>query len=91
MLRTLELKPSRQKSYWGRAYVEETDDSYTLLSYGRPVIRINKSQDWYVYKLWNSYSRTTMLHINDFLMQHNKRKMCKKLWCAIRPNLPLMW
>lgn len=64
-----ELKPvwSKQKSFYGKAMVEEDENFFTTLySYGVPIVRIGGN---YVTALWEGWSAATGRHINDFLWQ----------------------
>lgn len=56
----------RQKSFHGKAHVQNLDNGDTLLiSYDTPVCAVDSEGN--VKKLWDGYSATTMRHINAFL------------------------
>ncbi len=76
-----ELKPTRQKSYYGKAIVAHDMNGTTLYSYGTPVIRIDN--DCTVHRLWGGYSATTMKHINDFISALHVEGGGKKWWDAL--------
>ncbi len=65
-----ELIPTQQKSFYGKAKVEEINGTKTLYSYGAPIIRINA--DGTLDKLWYGWSRTTGRHIQAFCWINKK-------------------
>lgn len=66
MNKTYELKPNnRQKSFYGKAVViEKENGDIELKSYNTIVARVHEGK---FERLWDSYSATTMKHINAFL------------------------
>lgn len=60
-----DLSATTQKSYYGKAKVIVTEKARYLLSYDTIVCCV--SFDGHFIKLWNEWSRTTSLHINDFM------------------------
>jgi len=64
--RIFELRATRQKSYYGKANVIElSNGNKFLMSYTTIVCMIDSAG--IVKRFWDSYSATTMKHINDFL------------------------
>lgn len=65
-MKTFELKPTNnRKSFYGKAKVIEKDNGdIELKSYDTIVARIRNG---HFERLWDSYSATTMNHINSFL------------------------
>lgn len=60
-----ELKPTtRQKSFYGKAFVDVENGVKTLYSYETPIIRVLK--DGTFERLWDGWSATTGKHINAF-------------------------
>lgn len=66
MMNTYELKPTnRQKSFYGKAKViERANGDIELKSYDTIVARVHNGK---FERLWDSYSATTMKHINSFV------------------------
>lgn len=91
---TYELHPlfTNQKSFYGKANVVKAyngnDVCYALRSYDTVVVSVFVSADGtpFVKKLWNGYSKTTMRHINELLMQHGFLKLPARVWCAMEVN-----
>ena len=74
--RIVELRARTQKSFYGKAQIYYDDDLGTasLYSYGTFMVEI---LDGTVVKFnlnEYDYSRTTMKHVNDFLVQHGMDK-----------------
>lgn len=78
-----ELSPkySNQVSFYKKAYVIENGDYYELQSYNTIVLKMHKYTKKLI-PLWDGYSRTTMTHINEFLMQNGLPTMSKKEWLS---------
>ena len=85
-----ELKPYRssQKSYYGKAKVETVSRDnhvvgYVLYSYDTPVCAIDCFGCFT--RLWDSYSATTMKHINSFIgcVYPTHPSLGKKAWEAM--------
>lgn len=84
------LKPmhTNQKSFYGKAYVYEYDMSdwryYRLISYDSPVLNV-KVRDGvtYISKRCDSYSVTTLRHVNEFLKQLRFPALTAKQWRAL--------
>lgn len=71
----------KQKSYYGKAIVENFDNNKILYSYGTRILTINgKGQ---VIKNWSGWSATTAKHINSFLYANGKKTFNKKEWEAL--------
>ena len=87
-----ELNPiySSRKSFYGKAKIMTGQDDfgaavYTLVSYGTPVLAIRKMDgNYYVIRLWDSWSATTGRHVNEFALQILGRSLFKKEWDAMR-------
>lgn len=75
-----ELQATRQKSYYGKAFViEDNQGNKILQSYATQVAKIDKNGN--LQKLWNGYSHTTMEHIKDFCKLYNVEFAgTKKAW-----------
>ena len=87
---SFELVPlyTNQKSFYGKARVGVCVDSgegyYLLRSYDTNVVSVYvRGRTPYVKKLWNGYSRTTMRHVNELLMQLGFPKLSARVWCAM--------
>lgn len=84
------LEPLRtnQKSFYRKAYVYEYEMSdwkyYQLISYKTPVLNV-KVRDGVVYisRRWNSYSATTLRHVNEFLKQVGFPALSAKQWRSL--------
>ena len=76
----IELSPvDSRKSFYGKAKaVISADGSKTLYSYNTPILRL--TSDGKLEKLWNSYSATTMRHINSFCDTFGISGGGKKWW-----------
>ena len=81
-----ELRPiyDTQKSFYGKAQIEATENTVTLYSYGTTIMTYNKHND-NLTLIWGNWSRTTGRHINEFLRQYTaidgmtKKEYLKKL------------
>jgi hypothetical protein len=67
----LELKASKQVSYYGKALLQFENDSIELLSYLTNVASFNTSDKTLRIKAF--YSKTTLKHIKDFINFINER------------------
>ena len=75
-----ELKADRQKSYYGKATIVELSNVKYLKSYDTIVCYlVNNTLYW----SWDSYSKTTMNHINDFLKTYGIETLSKKEWESV--------
>lgn len=72
-----ELKPTNQKSFYGKANVITIGNVQYLKSYDTIVCYLVNNT---LYKTWNDYSATTMKHVNAFLESNNMSKLSKKEW-----------
>lgn len=87
-----ELKPQyiNQKSFYGKAQVFMTRDGndvfLSLRSYSTVVVSVyvDSRGTPFVKKLWDSYSATTMRHINELLMQQGFPKLSARVWRAMK-------
>ena len=83
------LKATFQKSYYGKAIVKDAlypkcARVYTLQSYETDVCQIIGSHGPTQFKrLWDGYSRTTMIHVNEFRWAHGMPALSKKQWEAL--------
>ena len=83
-----ELRPLyiNQKSFYGKAIVlvggDGDDVCYALRSYDTFVVAVRFCSGGVasVEKRWGSYSRTTMRHVNEFLMQLGFPKLSAHAW-----------
>lgn len=66
-----ELKPiyNHQKSFYGKAKTREYQDRIYLISYNTVVAYIDKTH-YVLHRLWGGYSKTTMIHVNEFCKQN---------------------
>lgn len=88
---TYELRPlcTNRKSFYGKANVvrayNSNDVCYCLRSYDTVVVSLFVGGDGipYVKKLWGGYSKTTMIHINELLMQQGFPKLSARAWRAM--------
>lgn len=80
---------TNQKSFYGKARVYAVEDGrdnyYTLHSYGTAVVSVYVGPDDipYMKRLWDSYSSTTMRHVNELLMQEDFPKLSARAWRAM--------
>ena len=84
------LEPSpelKQKSFYHKAYTEETDSTEVLFSYNIPVLAVNGNG---IFRLWGGYSKTSIIHIKAFLKKlypnMNTTQVNKKWWEAMPVN-----
>lgn len=77
------LKPTnRQKSFYGKANVIETETAYLLKSYETVVCSIDKATGAFT-RLWSDYSATTMRHINSFRETYGLHTINKAEWLSL--------
>lgn len=76
------LVATLQKSYYGKAKVRIENGVEILRSYDTDVFAYD-TINGNIMKLWNGYSKTTMNHINDFLLQHGFPTIGKKEWLSL--------
>ena len=82
-----DLAPAgRQKSYYGRAKVLNTDNGAYLMSYNTIVMYISDAGD--VVRLWDGWSATTAKHIDSFCRLNNVQSITKKEWLKMPVGLP---
>lgn len=85
----LELRPvySGQKSYHGKAKVIVEGGVRRLYSYDTAILEYHSGENGVcLKKLWDGYSPTTMMHINDFMYQLGFATMSKKEWLEWEVN-----
>lgn len=79
----LETVYDRRKSFYGKAYIEETEDDITLYSYCTPIIKVSDEK---ITALWNGWSMTTGRHIKEFFLQFYgipcNKKLFEKIQCG---------
>ena len=76
---TLPVVCDSRKSFYGKAYVIETDNGEKILqSYETEVCMIDASGTFA--RMWNGYSATTMRHVNNFLALFDIDGGGKKWW-----------
>lgn len=79
----VELKPSNQKSYYGKAKVIiMKNGSMFLKSYDTIVCGITNKGNFK--RFWNGYSVTTQNHIKDFRMLGGKQSINKREWEGLK-------
>ena len=84
IVKSLELKAISQKSFYKKAYVlEDEKGNLFLQSYDTIVCGIING---IFKKLWNGYSRTTLVHVNDFRKAHNMGTLYKKEWESLNTD-----
>lgn len=72
----LESIYSTQKSFYGKAFVTELNNGHKILtSYNTDVCELDENNN--IVEI-GYYSRTTVKHINEFLLQHGQKGMTKK-------------
>lgn len=71
----------KQKSFYGKAIVENFGNNKILYSYGTRILTINSKGQ--IIKSWSGWSATTAKHINSFLYANNKKTFSKKEWEAL--------
>ena len=78
-----ELKPLNinQKSFYGKATVDETEDGVTLYSYATPIVTIGGGK---ITAHWDGWSMTTGRHLNEFFLQMLWIPCNKKMWGRIQ-------
>ena len=93
-MKIYELKAMRQKSYYGKATVYESDTIVALKSYDTFVCYIDKTTGTF-YRTWDGYSATTAKHVDDFRRLNNLKPLDKKEWLNIEYTacnvLGLLW
>lgn len=70
----MELTPkfTDQKSFYGKATMEDQDDVTILYSYGTKVAMVEQLENGnFVAEVYNLQSPTTTNHVKEFLYQHN--------------------
>lgn len=79
-MRHEELKATLQKSYYKKAYVLKDGENLYLQSYNTIVCGLVEGK---FVRYWDSYSTTTMNHVNDFRIQHGLVRLRKMDWDKI--------
>ena len=79
---TTVLKAISQKSFYGKAKILMDDDFIILRSYNTDVLAIDRAKNTLV-RLWSGWSKTTSIHINDFLTQYGFKPINKKEWVTM--------
>lgn len=66
-----ELRPiyATQKSFYGKAKIEETEDAVTLYSYNTKILKYNRHTEELT-SLYDGWTQTTGRHINEFVKQY---------------------
>ncbi len=66
-----ELKPiyATQKSFYGKAQIEATEDAVTLYSYNTKILKYNRHTEELT-PLYDGWTQTTGRHINEFVKQY---------------------
>ena len=77
---------NRQKSYYGKAKIIESEKGFFLKSYDTQVCAMVPDPDTgeLIFKrLWSGYSNTTKNHVNSFRAMFGLDPLSKKEWLAI--------
>ena len=80
MIYELHARFDRNKSFYGKATIEEHGDNLTLLSYNTEILRYNQKTHkikWLTKSAWH-FTQTTNRHINEFLRQFTNEKAKSK-------------
>lgn len=87
-MKTYELKATRQKSYYGKAKILESDNVIALCSYDTIVCYIDKQTNEF-FRTWWGWSATTSKHVADFMRLNGLEPLCKKDWekLEVKPSL----
>lgn len=66
-----ELRPiyATQKSFYGKAKIEATENIVTLYSYGTAILKYNRRTEELT-PLYDGWTQTTGRHINEFVKQY---------------------
>ena len=81
-IRKYSLIPNdNHKSFYGKAVVREFEHGSVLMSYGTPVVAVDKSGK--IHRLWDGYSATTMRHVNAFMADMKILQGGKTWWTAL--------
>lgn len=81
------LKATRQKSYYGKAAVIDTDGKKSLRSYETIVCAFDPETGNFT-RLWGGWSRTTSNHVNDFRRLFGLPALSKKEWESLPVSGP---
>ena len=81
-MKRFELIATTQKSYYGKAYVEETNGKAILYSYNTIVCFIDLKTKAFS-RVWYSWSLTTSKHVDDFRKLYGLNKINKKAWLEL--------
>lgn len=83
MKTTKELKClyNNQKSFYGKAEVEQEENNVPLISYNIPIVNVNNGK---ITPLWNGWSATTNRHLKEFFKQFWDVDYNKKMWDKIQ-------
>ncbi len=82
-MRKFELIPQdRQKSYYGKAIVENCGTYYLLKSYNTPVCAYDTQTGKFT-RIWAGYSATTQKHICSFRTMLGLDRMGKQEWTSL--------
>lgn len=86
-LRTFDCPCYDRKSFYGKAKIHETENGYFLQSYNTIICYIDKPNgNAHFLKFWDSYSVTTMRHINSFLRFNGLSLGGKNWWTKLEKN-----
>ena len=87
MVNKIEIRPADgRKSFYGKAKMVQYDEYWAVISYGREVALMRKTDEGMVevVRLWMGYSHTTFRHINSAMsMLGASHRLCKKEWESI--------
>ena len=87
MVNKIEIRPADgRKSFYGKAKMVQYDEYWAVISYGKEVALIRKTEEGMVevVRLWMGYTHTTMRHIRGAInMMGASHYLCKKEWESI--------
>ena len=88
-MKKIKLNPHGiQKSFYGKAKIEDWGFIKILISYKTAVAYIDKNNK--LHRLWDDYSVTTMNHIKAFCMEYGIEYGGKKWWTELKvEKLPM--
>ena len=83
----IEIRPADgRKSFYGKAKMVQYDEYWAVISYGREVALVRKTEEGMVEltRIWMGYSHTTMRHINSAMsMLGASQKITQRQWESI--------
>lgn len=87
MVNKIEIRPSDgRKSFGHKAFMVQHDEYWAVISYGREVALVRKTEEGMVelIRIWMGYTITSMRHINAAMsMLGASQKITKRQWESI--------